>query len=65
MALGTLLAFILYKKPRGWKFVRVTYMIPNIISQSAIAMIFLNLYNAQYGAVELVPEDDRTGEFAA
>ena len=51
MALGTLLAFILYKKPRGWKFVRVTYMIPNIISQSAIAMIFLNLYNAQYGAV--------------
>ena len=26
-------------------------MIPNIISQSAIAMIFLNLYNAQYGAV--------------
>ena len=51
VTLGTLLAFILYKKPRGWKFVRVTYMIPNIISQSAIAMIFLNLYNAQYGAV--------------
>lgn len=51
VALGTILAFILYKKPRGWKFVRVTYMIPNIISQSAIAMIFLNLYNAQYGAL--------------
>jgi raffinose/stachyose/melibiose transport system permease protein len=51
VALGTLLAFVLYKKPRGWKFVRVTYMIPNIISQSAIAMIFLNLYNAQYGAL--------------
>lgn len=51
VALGTLLAFILHKKPRGWKFVRVTYMIPNIISQSAIAMIFLNLYNAQYGAL--------------
>ena len=30
-----------------WLFI----MIPNIISQSAIAMIFLNLYNAQYGAV--------------
>ncbi len=51
VALGTLLALVLYKKPRGWKFVRVTYMIPNIISQSAIAMIFLNLYNAQYGAL--------------
>lgn len=34
VALGTVLAFILYKKPHGWKFVRVTYMIPNIISQS-------------------------------
>lgn len=54
VALGTLLAFILYKKPRGWKFVRVTYMIPNIISQSAIAMIFLNLYNAQYGALNSI-----------
>lgn len=51
VGLGTLLAFILYKKPRGWKFVRVTYMIPNIISQSAIAMIFLNLYNPQYGVI--------------
>ena len=51
VALGTVLAFILYKKPRGWKFVRVTYMIPNIISQSAIAMIFLNLYNPQYGVI--------------
>lgn len=51
VALGTLLAFILYKKPRGWKVVRVTYMIPNIISQSAISMIFLNIFNPQYGAL--------------
>lgn len=49
--IGTLLAFILYKKPRGWKFVRVSYMIPNIISQSAIAMIFLNVFNPQYGVI--------------
>lgn len=52
--LGTTLAFILYKKPRGWKIVRTGYMIPNIISQSAIAMIFLNLYNASFGAVNSV-----------
>lgn len=49
--IGSLLAFILYKRPFGWKFVRVVYMIPNIISQSAIAMIFLNIYNPQYGAL--------------
>lgn len=52
--LGTLLAFILHKKPRGWKFVRVSYMIPNIISQSAIAMIFVNVFNPQYGVVNSV-----------
>ena len=52
--LGTLLAFILYKKPRGWKFVRLSYMIPNIISQSAIAMIFVNVFNPQYGVVNSV-----------
>ncbi|MBQ8585988.1 MAG: sugar ABC transporter permease, partial [Butyricicoccus sp.] len=51
VALGTALAFVLYKKPFGWKVVRTGYMIPNIISQSAIAMIFLNLYNASFGAV--------------
>ncbi len=51
VALGSALAFVLYKRPKGWKFVRVVYMIPNIISQSAIAMIFVNLYNPQYGAV--------------
>jgi raffinose/stachyose/melibiose transport system permease protein len=52
--LGTLLAFILYKKPFGWKFVRVTYMIPNIISQSAIAMIFLNIFNPGFGALNAI-----------
>ena len=54
VALGTALAFVLYKKPFGWKVVRTGYMIPNIISQSAIAMIFLNLYNASFGAVNSV-----------
>ena len=49
IVLGCLLAFILYKKPVGWKFVRVAYMIPNIVSQAAIAMIFLNIYNPQFG----------------
>lgn len=47
--LGTLLAFILYKKPFGWKFVRVSYIVPNIISAAAIGMIFLNIYNPQFG----------------
>ena len=51
VALGTIIALILYKKPRGWKFVRTAYMVPNIISNAAIGMIFLNIFNPQFGVV--------------
>ncbi len=51
IAIGTILALILYKKPRGWKAVRVIYMIPSIISNAAVAMIFVNIYNPAYGVL--------------
>jgi len=51
IALGAALALVLYKKPLGWKFTRVAYMIPSIISNAAIAMIFLNIYNPSYGVL--------------
>nr|WP_275982083.1 sugar ABC transporter permease [Ohessyouella blattaphilus] len=51
VALGTLLALLLYKKPRGWKFIRTAYMVPNIISNAAIGMIFLNIFNPQFGVI--------------
>lgn len=54
VALGTLIALVLYKKPRGWKFVRTAYMVPNIISNAAIGMIFLNIFNPQFGVVNSV-----------
>jgi raffinose/stachyose/melibiose transport system permease protein len=44
-----LLALTLYKKPRGWKFIRTAYMVPNIISNAAIAMIFVNIFNPKFG----------------
>lgn len=49
--LGVFLALLLYKKPKGWKVVRTTYMIPNIISNAAMGMIFLNVFNPQFGIV--------------
>ena len=49
VALGVLAALVLAKKPRGWKAVRVCYMIPNIISASAVGMIFINFYNPEFG----------------
>lgn len=54
VGLGVVLALVLYKKPRGWKFVRTAYMIPNIISNAAMGMIFLNIFNPQYGVVNSV-----------
>lgn len=54
VALGTVIALILYKKPRGWKFVRTAYMVPNIISNAAIGMIFLNIFNPQFGVINSV-----------
>jgi raffinose/stachyose/melibiose transport system permease protein len=51
VGLGALIALLLYKKPRGWKFIRTTYMIPNIISNAAIAIIFLNVFNPTFGVI--------------
>lgn len=54
MALGVTIAVILSKKFRGWKFVRTSYMIPNIISTAARAMVFLSLFNPEYGVVNSI-----------
>lgn len=54
IAIGTALALVLYKKPRGWKAVRVIYMIPSIISNAAVAMIFVNIYNPSYGVLNSI-----------
>jgi raffinose/stachyose/melibiose transport system permease protein len=49
--LGVFVALLLYKKPRGWKLIRTAYMIPNIISNAAIAIIFLNIFNPRFGII--------------
>ncbi|MCL2128902.1 MAG: sugar ABC transporter permease, partial [Treponema sp.] len=51
VGLGVLVALLLYKKPLGWKFIRTVYMIPNIISNAAIAIIFLNIFNPTFGVI--------------
>ena len=54
VALGTTVALMLAKKPLIWKLARTSYMIPNIISASALAMIFLNVFNPNFGIVNSV-----------
>lgn len=51
---GVLIAFILYKKPRGWKFTRAVFMIPNVISAAAWALIYKFIFNDDMGVLNNV-----------
>ncbi|ONI45582.1 ABC transporter permease [Candidatus Epulonipiscium fishelsonii] len=48
---AVVIAFLLHKKPFGWKFVRSVYMIPNIISVAAWAMIYRFFFNNEFGVL--------------
>jgi len=48
---GTLVAFILFKRPCGWRLVRGTFMIPNVISVAAWAMIYKFIFNDDIGII--------------
>jgi raffinose/stachyose/melibiose transport system permease protein len=43
------MAMILARKPKGWKMFRTVYFLPNVISQVALAMMWLAIYNAEHG----------------
>jgi len=48
--LAALVAMILARGPRGWRLLRTIYFLPNVISTVALAMVWVTLYNPQYGA---------------
>jgi raffinose/stachyose/melibiose transport system permease protein len=43
--LACIVAMILARYPRGWRFLRTLYYIPNVISTVAIAMVWVAMYN--------------------
>ncbi|MCD7820509.1 MAG: sugar ABC transporter permease [Lachnospiraceae bacterium] len=51
---GVLVAFVLFYKPHGWKFTRSVFMIPNIISAAAWALIYRFIFNDQVGILNAV-----------
>jgi raffinose/stachyose/melibiose transport system permease protein len=51
VAIGVLFGLILARRPFYWKFARTCYMIPSIISSAAMGMLFLCMFNAQFGFV--------------
>lgn len=54
VSLGLIMALVLRRKPRGWKFVRTAYMIPNIIPTAATGVMFTLLLNPTFGIVQPV-----------
>lgn len=51
VGIGVLVAIILFFKPRGWKFTRAVYMIPNVISAAAWALIYKFIFNDDFGVL--------------
>ena len=49
VAIGVLVALIFYKGPPGWKIARTAFMVPNVISTAAWAMIYRFLFNNDFG----------------
>lgn len=54
--LGLIIALVLRRKPKGWKFVRTAYMIPNIIPTAATGVMFTLLLNPSFGLVKSLYE---------
>lgn len=51
---GGLIAYLLFKKPFGWNFVRAVYMIPNIIAASAWAIMYRFIFNNDFGVLNTI-----------
>ncbi len=54
VTIGVLFGLILARRPFYWKFARTSYMIPSIISSAAMGMLFLCIFNAEFGLVNTV-----------
>ena len=52
VGVGLAMALVLRRKPKGWKFARTAYMIPNIIPTAATAVMFTLLLNPMFGIVK-------------
>lgn len=49
--LATLVALILARKIRGWRAIRVTLFLPNMMSGAAIGLVYIFVFNPRFGLV--------------
>jgi len=54
--MAALVAMILSRKIRGWKFFRTVFFIPNLISTLALAMLWQFIYNGEFGLLNKLLE---------
>ena len=51
---GGLVALVLKRKRKGWRFTRSVFMLPNIISRSALALMFVFIYKPDVGILNML-----------
>lgn len=51
---GVLVALVLKRKRKGWRFTRSVFMLPNIISRSALALMFVFIYKPDVGILNML-----------
>lgn len=56
VGVGLAMALVLRRKPKGWKFARTAYMIPNIIPTAATGVMFTLLLNPMFGIVKPIKD---------
>lgn len=54
VAIGVVFALIIAQRPFYWKLARTVYMIPSIISSAAMGMLFVCVFNPQFGMVNSI-----------
>lgn len=64
VVIGVSFAIIISRKFKGWKVLRTSFMIPNMISASALGFIFLMVFNGQIGLINGVLEKLHLDQFA-
>jgi raffinose/stachyose/melibiose transport system permease protein len=64
VVIGVSFAIIISRKFKGWKIMRASFMIPNMISASALGFIFLMIFNGQIGLINSILQALHLEKFA-
>jgi ABC-type sugar transport systems, permease components len=51
---GVMVALVLRRRRKGWKFVRASFMLPNIISKAALTLMFVFIFKPDVGVLNTV-----------